>query len=191
MRHWKRNLCLLPSRCPKFGKRVREQFCLSVPCRSLTGWPPLLSPKSPLPQTSQGVERLGRQLSGQVNFEPAEALGCWELAPAPSGLASQLTPTPGNVRGTCRTSRGGSAGACVPATHPQVVAPGPSSSGKLGQRQYLRQGVQPPKESFWPEGPVRSNQTDVLTGRPLCTRLRQTVPSGILGMTEDTAVIEP
>lgn len=30
MRHWRRNPYLLPSRCPKFGKRVREQFYLST-----------------------------------------------------------------------------------------------------------------------------------------------------------------
>lgn len=125
----------------------------SLPWPIPYGWPPFLSQRAPWLTTSQEVGRLGSQLSSQVNFERAKALGCWELAPSPSGLASRLAPTPGNVHGTCWASRGGSAGTCVRATHPQVVAPGPSSSGKLGQCQYLQQGVRP--ETFLAEGASR------------------------------------
>lgn len=107
---------------------------------------------------------LGANSSGQVSFERTEALAFWELAPVPSGLAYPLVPTPGGVRGTRRASRGGSTRACVPATHPQVVAPGPSSSGKLGQRQCLRQGVQPPKEIFLAEGARQIRSNEALTG---------------------------
>lgn len=157
---WGRNPCLLLSRCPKFGKRLRGQFYRSAFCRFPMDGPhrePI--PKCSLPPNLAGVwSDLGTN-SGQVSFERTEALACWELAPAPSGLAYPLAPTVGIVRGTLRASRGGSTRACVPATHPQVVAPGPSSSVKLGQRQCLRQGVQPPKEPFWPKGPVRSDQT--------------------------------
>lgn len=158
---WGRNPCLLLSRCPKFGKRLRGQFYRSAFCRFPMDGPhrePI--PKCSLPPNLAGVwSDLGAN-SGQVSFERTEeALACWELAPAPSGLAYPLAPTVGIVRGTLRASRGGSTRACVPATHPQVVAPGPSSSVKLGQRQCLRQGVQPPKKPFWPKGPVRSDQT--------------------------------
>lgn len=155
---WRRNPCLLLSRCPKFGKRHREQFYRSAFCLF-----PMHGPhREPIPKGSRAHNVAGSgatweptQVRSALNGQKPWRAG--ELAPAPSGLAYPLAPIPGSVRGTRRASRGVSTRACIPATHPQVVAPGPSSSGKLGQRQCLRQGVQPPKESF-SLGPVRADQ---------------------------------
>lgn len=151
------------------------------------GWPPLLSQRVPWLSTLQGVERLGRQLSGQVNFERAEALGCWELAWLTDSLLHLAV---------C-VGRTGHPGVAAPGPvsglqYLQVVAPGPSSSGRLGQRQYLPAGSPATKRAFLVEGASQIQSNRCLTGRPLCTRRcgRRCLWES-LGMTEeDTAVIE-
>lgn len=62
---WRRNPCLLLSRCPKFGKRLREQFCRSAFSRFPVDGPH----REPIPKCS-----LAHNLAGSgATWEPTQA----------------------------------------------------------------------------------------------------------------------
>lgn len=186
---WGRNPCLLLSRCPKFGKRLREQFYRSAFCRFPMYGPhrePI--PKCSLPPNLAGVwSDLGAN-SGQVSFERTEALACWELALAPSGLAYPLIPTAGIVRGTRRASRGGST---------KGLRPGHIPTGGCTRAQFQWQARPTPvsptgspaaKRASLAEGASQIRSNDALTGAHCAAA--DGAFGNLLDMTEDTAVIE-